>query len=163
MPDNNELTLTPEGRQALVDELAYLEGERSAEIIERLKAARGFGDLSENSEYDDAKEEQAKNAARIAEIRKILSTAKVSESSGNKRDLKTSIGCIVEIEDEKGRKVSYTIGGTTETNSLETKISNESPLGAALMGHMKGDVVEISLPNGKTRSVKITSVKVAKK
>ena len=163
MPENNELTLTPEGRQALVDELTYLEGEKNSEIIERLKAARGFGDLSENSEYDDAKEEQAKNAARIAEIRKILSTAKVSESGGNKRDLKTSIGCVVEVEDEKGKVASYVIGGTTETNSLENKISNESPLGAALMGHKKGDTVEFALPNGKTRKVKILSVKVAKK
>ena len=158
-----EYKLSPERLKELQEEMNYLKTVREKEVAELIKEARSFGDLSENSEYDDAKEEQAKNAARIAEIRKILSTARVSESSGNKRDLKTSIGCIVEIEDEKGRRISYTIGGTTETNSLENKISNESPLGAALMGHKKNDVVEFTLPNGKTRSVKITSVKVAKK
>ena len=154
---DNEIILTPEGRQKLVDELAWREGEHDAEIIERIKTARDFGDLSENSEYDDAKEEQSKNASRVAEIRKILSTAKVSESDS--RNVAVSIGCTVEIQEQpKGKKVAYTIVGTTETNSLEHKISNESPVGSALMGHEKGDVIEVTGPSGKTRSYKITKI-----
>jgi transcription elongation factor GreA len=155
----NEIILTPEGRQKLVDELEYLEGEKNTEIIERLKTARDFGDLSENSEYDDAKDEQAKVQARIAEIRKILSTAKVSEEAASgKRTPKVSIGSTVDIEDDKGKKRTFMIVGTTETDSLEHKISNESPMGAAMMGHKKGDSVEYVLPNGKKRTFTITKV-----
>ena len=151
-----EIILTPEGRQKLVEELAWREGDHDAEIIERIKIARDFGDLSENSEYDDAKEEQSKNAARVAEIRKILSTAKVSEAT---HALQVSIGCTVEIQEVgKDKKVAFTIVGTTETNSLEHKISNESPVGSALMGHAKGDVVEVSSPSGATRSYTITKI-----
>ncbi len=153
----NEIILTPEGRQKLLDELAWREGDHDAEIIERIKVARDFGDLSENSEYDDAKEEQSKNASRIAEIRKILSTAKVSENAGHV--LAVSIGCTVEIQEAgKDKKVAFTIVGTTETNSLEHKISNESPVGSALMGRAKGDVVEVTSPTGITRSYTITKI-----
>lgn len=152
-----EIILTPEGRQKLVDELSWREGDHEAEIIERIKVARDFGDLSENSEYDDAKEEQSKNASRIAEIRKILSTAKISEAAGHA--LAVSIGCTVEIQEQgKDKKVAFTIVGTTETNSLEHKISNESPVGAALMGHEKGDVVEVTSPSGAKRSYVITKI-----
>ena len=154
---DNEIILTPEGRQKLVDELAWREGEHEAEIIERIKVARDFGDLSENSEYDDAKEEQSKNASRVAEIRKILSTAKISEGAGHA--LAVSIGCTVEIEEEgKGKKVAFTIVGTTETNSLEHKISNESPVGSALMGHAQGDAVQVTSPSGATRTYIITKI-----
>ena len=158
MADNAEIILTPEGRQKLVEELAWREGEHDAEIIERIKVARDFGDLSENSEYDDAKEEQSKNAARVAEIRKILSTAKVSEAAGG-RNLAVSIGCTVEIQQEgSDKKVAFTIVGNTETNSLEHKISNESPVGSALMGHKRGDVIEVASPSGVTRSYTITKI-----
>ena len=128
----NTITLTPEGRQKLVDELAYREGEKHDEIVERIKVARDFGDLSENSEFDDAKEEEAKNASRINEIRTILATAKVIDAANG---LEVSIGCTVELTDAKGKKTTFTIVGTTETNSLEHKISNESPAGAAVIGH----------------------------
>lgn len=156
--DTNEIVLTPEGREKLVEELAWREGEKTNEIIERLKNARSFGDLSENSEYDDAKDEQSKNASRIAEIRKILSTAKVSEDAGKGRSVKAAIGCKVEVEDDKGNKKSFTIVGPTETDSLEGRISNESPLGAALMGKKKGDDAEFTLPNGKKRTYKVLKV-----
>ena len=152
-----EIILTPEGRQKLVDELAWREGEHDAEIIERIKVARDFGDLSENSEYDDAKEEQSKNASRVVEIRKILSTAKVSAVVTHA--LAVSIGCTVEIkEQDKDGKVTFTIVGTTETNSLEHKISSESPVGSALMGHAKGDVIEVTSPSGSTRSYTVTKI-----
>ena len=154
---DNEIILTPEGRQKLVEELAWREGEHDAEIIERIKVARDFGDLSENSEYDDAKEEQSKNASRIAEIRKILSTAKVSAGAGHV--MAVSIGCTVEIQEQgKDKTMAFTIVGTTETNSLEHKISNESPVGAALMGHAKGDVIEVTSPAGVTRHYTIVKI-----
>ena len=151
----NTITLTPEGRQKLVDELAYREGEKHDEIVERIKVARDFGDLSENSEFDDAKEEEAKNASRINEIRTILATAKVIDAANG---LEVSIGCTVELTDAKGKKTTFTIVGTTETNSLEHKISNESPAGAAVSGNEVGDHVSFSSPSGKVREYTITNV-----
>ena len=154
--DNTEIILTPEGRAKLVEELEWREGEKDAEIIARIKEARDFGDLSENAEYDAAKEEQSRNAARIAEIRAILSSARISDS----RDahVVVSIGSTVEVEDERGRHQSYTIVGTTETDSLRHRISNESPLGAALIGSSAGDAVEWLTPAGKKRSLKVVSI-----
>ena len=151
-----EMTLTPKGRQKLVDELEYLEGEKSTEIIEAIKEARAQGDLSENAEYDAAKEEQAKNAARINEIRQILSTARVVEA--NSGELSVSLGCTVELSDAKGRKMSYMIVGTTETDSLENRISNESPVGSAAIGHVVGDKIAYATPSGKTRELTITNI-----
>lgn len=151
-----EMTLTPEGRQKLVDELEFREGEKNNEIIEAIKEARAQGDLSENAEYDAAKEEQAKNAARINEIRQILSTARVVETLAG--ELSVSLGCTVEVEDEKGNMSAYTIVGTTETNSLENKISNESPVGAAAIGHVVGDKISYSTPSGKVKQLTITNI-----
>ncbi len=152
---DNTQTITPEGRQKLVEELAYREGAKHDEIVERLKVARDFGDLSENSEFDDAKEEEAKNAARINEIRNILATARIVDSSNG---LEVSIGCTVELTDAKGEKVTFTIVGTTETDSLEHKISNESPAGAAVIGHEVGEKVSFSAPSGKVREYTITNI-----
>ena len=109
---NKEIILTPEGRQKLVEELEYREGEKHDEIVERIKEARGFGDLSENAEYDAAKEEQSQNESRVNEIRHILATAKVVES-GADAHLSVSIGTTVELEDAKGKHMSLTIVGTT--------------------------------------------------
>ena len=156
MDNTKKIELTPEGRQRLVDELAYREGEKHDEIVERIKEARGFGDLSENSEYDAAKEEEARNASRINEIRQILSIATVVEAGSG--ELTVSIGTTVELEDEKGAKTSFTIVGTIETNSLEHKISNESPVGAALVGHKEGDKIEVVAPSGRSRSYTITAI-----
>ncbi|MCR8908271.1 transcription elongation factor GreA [Thermophilibacter sp. ET337] len=156
MDNTKKIELTPEGRQRLVDELAYREGEKHDEIVERIKEARGFGDLSENSEYDAAKEEEARNASRINEIRQILSIATVVEAGSG--ELTVSIGTTVELEDEKGAKTSFTIVGTTETNSLEHKISNESPVGAALVGRREGDKIEVMAPSGRSRSYTITAI-----
>ena len=157
MDNAKKLELTPEGRQKLVEELAYREGEKHDEIVERIKEARGFGDLSENSEYDAAKEEQSRNESRINEIRQILAVATVVED-GARSELRVSIGTTVELEDARGRKTSFTIVGTTETNSLEHKISNESPAGQALIGHIAGETVEFTTPNGRTRSYTISSI-----
>ena len=154
--DKNEIILTPEGRKQLADELAWREGVGGAEIVARILEAREFGDLSENAEYDAAKEEQSKNASRIAELRHILSNAKVSESATGLGAI-VSVGTTVEVE-VSGKKQSYTIVGTTETDSLQHKISNESPMGAALIGATEGETVEYATPNGKKRSVKVLSI-----
>ena len=157
MDNSKEITLTAEGRQKLVDELAYREGELRDEIVERLKEARSFGDLSENSEYDAAKEEQSQNESKLAEIRQTLSVARVVEDAQH-GGIRVSIGTTVEREDERGKKTKFTIVGTTETNSLEHKISNESPAGQALIGCGKGDQVEFTTPAGKTKSYTIVGI-----
>ena len=157
MDNSKEITLTAEGRQKLVDELAYREGELRDEIVERLKEARSFGDLSENSEYDAAKEEQSQNESKIAEIRQTLSVARVVEDAQH-GGIRVSIGTTVELEDERGKKTKFTIVGTTEPNSLEHKISNESPAGQALIGCGKGDQVEFTTPAGKTKSYTIVGI-----
>lgn len=155
--DKKEIILTPEGRQRLVEELEFREGEKHDEIVERIKEARGFGDLSENAEYDAAKEEQSQNESRINEIRQILATAKVV-AAGADAHLSVSIGTTVELEDAKGKRVSFTIVGTTETDSLSHKISNESPAGSVLIGHVVGDSVSFSTPSGRVREYTITNI-----
>ena len=154
--DASEIVLTAEGRQKLVDELEWREGDLTKEIVERIRTARDFGDLSENSEYDDAKEEQAKNAARIAEIQSILANAKDAEAVDHV--LSVSIGCTVELVDVDGVAMEVTLVGTTETNSLEHKISNESPVGRAIIGHGEGETVKVVTPSGKSRVYTITKI-----
>ena len=136
--DASQIVLTAEGRQKLVEELAWREGDYAKEIVEDIKEARAFGDLSENSEYDAAKDKQAQNAARIAEIQAILANAQVAATTG---DLTVSIGSTVSLIDPNGEVMEVTLVGTTETNSLEHKISNESPVGHAIIGHGEGDSV----------------------
>ena len=153
--DVSQIVLTAEGRKKLEDELAYLEGEKSREIVEHIKEARAFGDLSENSEYDAAKDKQAQNAARIAEIQAILANAQVAATTG---DLTVSIGSTVSLIDPNGEVMEVTLVGTTETNSLEHKFSNESPVGHAIIGHGEGDSVEVVTPSGKTRVYTIAKI-----
>lgn len=156
--ETKEIILTAEGRQKLLDELAYREGEKHDEIVERIREARGFGDLSENAEYDAAKEDQSHNESRINEIRQILAVAKIVTAEEAKNSLQVSIGTTAELEDAKGTLIKFTIVGTTETNSLENKISNESPAGRALIGHHKGDQVEFTTPSGKVRTYTIVNI-----
>ncbi len=153
--DASQIVLTAEGRQKLVEELAWREGDYAKEIVEDIKEARAFGDLSENSEYDAAKEKQAQNAARIAEIQAILANAQIAASTG---DLTVSIGSTVTLVDPNGELIEVTLVGTTETNSLEHKISNESPVGHAIIGHGEGDSVEVVTPSGKTRVYTIAKI-----
>ena len=152
-----EIVLTPEGREELIRELEWREGEHNDEIVESLKEARGFGDLSENAEFDAAKEEQAKNASRINEIRQILAVAKIVDTAEVGAP-SVSIGTTVELEDKKGTKTSFTIVGTTETDSLKRRISNESPAGAAMIGHVVGDKFSFTTPKGKVREYTITNI-----
>lgn len=153
--DASQIVLTAEGRQKLVEELAWREGDYAKEIVEDIKEARAFGDLSENSEYDAAKDKQAQNAARIAEIQAILANAQVAATTG---DLTVSIGSTVTLVDPNGELIEVTLVGTTETNSLEHKISNESPVGHAIIGHGEGDSVEVVTPSGKTRIYTIAKI-----
>ncbi len=153
--DASQIVLTAEGRQKLVEELAWREGDYAKEIVEDIKEARAFGDLSENSEYDAAKDKQAQNAARIAEIQAILANAQVAATTG---DLTVSIGSTVSLIDPNGEVMEVTLVGTTETNSLEHKISNESPVGHAIIGHGEGESVEVVTPSGKTRIYTIAKI-----
>ena len=153
--DASQIVLTAEGRQKLVEELAWREGDYAKEIVEDIKEARAFGDLSENSEYDAAKDKQAQNAARIAEIQTILANVQIAASTG---DLTVSIGSTVTLVDPNGELIEVTLVGTTETNSLEHKISNESPVGHAIIGHGEGDSVEVVTPSGKTRVYTIAKI-----
>ncbi len=153
--DASQIVLTAEGRQKLVEELAWREGDYAKEIVEDIKEARAFGDLSENSEYDAAKDKQAQNAARIAEIQAILANAQIAASTG---DLTVSIGSTVTLVDPNGELMDVTLVGTTETNSLEHMISNESPVGHAIIGHGEGDSVEVVTPSGKTRIYTIAKI-----
>ena len=153
--DASQIVLTAEGRQKLVEELAWREGDYAKEIVEDIKEARAFGDLSENSEYDAAKDKQAQNAARIAEIQAILANAQVAATTG---DLTVSIGSTVSLIDPNGEVMEVTLVGTTETNSLEHKISNESPVGHAIIGHGEGDSVEVVTPSGKTSVYTIAKI-----
>ena len=143
--DASQIVLTAEGRQKLVEELAWREGDYAKEIVEDIKEARAFGDLSENSEYDAAKDKQAQNAARIAEIQAILANAQVAATTG---DLTVSIGSTVSLIDPNGEVMEVTLVGTTETNSL----------GHAIIGHGEGDSVEVVTPSGKTRVYTIAKI-----
>ena len=153
--DASQIVLTAEGRQKLVEELAWREGDYAKEIVEDIKEARAFGDLSENSEYDAATDKQAQNAARLAELQAILANAQVAATTG---DLTVSIGSTVSLIDPNGEVMEVTLVGTTETNSLEHKISNESPVGHAIIGHGEGDSVEVVTPSGKTRVYTIAKI-----
>ncbi len=147
MPEK-EYILTYEGLTKLEEELEYLKTTKKKEVAERIKEARGFGDLSENSEYDDAKNEQAEVEARIVEIEAMLRGAKVVADEDV--DLKTvGVGNKVKVLDvAENEEIEYTIVGSTEVDVMNNKISNESPMGQALMGKKKGQVVKVEAPMG---------------
>lgn len=151
---SEEFILTEEGRDQLLEELHYLENEKRAEIGERIKVAREFGDISENSEYDDAKNEQGMMEARVAEINHILSEAKIVSSP--KKGKKVNIGNTVTVE-INGKEQEYTIVGGAESDVTAGKISNLSPVGQAILGAKKGDEVSTVGPTGKEIHIKIIS------
>lgn len=146
--EEKEVLLTQEGYDNLEKELEYLKTEKRSEISERIKVALGFGDLSENSEYDEAKNAQASNEIKIAELENKLRYAKIIDES--EIDTKTvQVGNIVKVHNEKiDKDATYTIVGSTEVNLAENKISNESPVGAALLGKKKNDIVDVKTPGG---------------
>ena len=148
MGTDKEVLLTQEGYNNIEKELEFLSTERRAEIADRIKIALGFGDLSENSEYDEAKDAQAANEAKIAELENKLRHAKIIDES--EIDTKTvQVGNTVKVRDmEFNEEECYTIVGSTEVDLSQNKISNESPIGTALMGAKKGQIVEAQAPAG---------------
>jgi transcription elongation factor GreA len=152
--------LTPDGLEKLQEELDLLSGERRREVAARIKEAREFGDISENSEYDDAKNEQAMLESRIAQLEERLRAASVINAKDISTDV-VSVGTIVHVKDEKtGKSQKYTIVGSSEANPAELKLSNESPVGRALLGHKRNDVVSVPVPKGPARKLKITKIDV---
>lgn len=156
--EDKEVLLTQEGYDKLEAELEYLKTEKRTEISERIKVALGFGDLSENSEYDEAKNAQANNEMKIAALENKLRYAKIIDES--EIDTKTvQVGNTVKVLDmEYNEELEYTIVGSTEVNLAENKISNESPIGAALLGAKKNQVVEAKAPAGILK-YKVLSIK----
>ena len=143
-----EFILTQEGYDNLEKELERLKTEERYAIAERIKVALGFGDLSENSEYDEAKNAQAQNEMKIAELEEKIKYAKIIDES--EVDLEVvQVGNIVKVLDmEFNEEIEYTIVGSTEVDLANNKISNESPLGMALLGKRKKDIVEVQAPMG---------------
>lgn len=144
---NKEIVLSYAGLQALESELEMLKTVKRKDIAEKIKVARGYGDLSENSEYDEAKNEQGFIESRIVELEKTLKFARIIDEDEVSADT-VMIGTHIKIKDEDDEIVEYDITGSTEADPLNGKMSNESPVGAALIGKKIGDCVEISLPNG---------------
>ena len=155
-----DVLLTPEGLDKLKAEIEYLSNEKRREVAERIKEAREFGDISENSEYDDAKNEQAMLEARIATLEDKLRSASVIDASELDRNV-VRVGSVVNVKDDAGKSLRYTIVGSTEADPSQNRLSNESPVGKALLGRKNGDTVKVQLPNGKNRELKITKIDVA--
>jgi transcription elongation factor GreA len=154
---HKEIALTVEGQQKLEQELNYLETTRRREVGERIKEAKEFGDISENSEYDDAKNEQAWVESRIIEVNQILAHATIIASP--KKNDKVVLGSKVELQDvESGEAHKYQIVGSAEADPRNDKISNESPVGQAIMGRKKGDTVSVPLPSGKSLEYTVVSI-----
>ena len=155
-----DVILTQEGLDKLKNELEYLSQEKRREVAERIKEAREFGDIMENSEYDDAKNEQAMLEAKIALLEDKLRSASVIDASELSTD-EVRVGTTVHVKDEKtGKSVKYAIVGSAEANPAENKLSNESPVGRALIGHKRGETVEVAVPRGPKRKLKITKIEV---
>jgi len=155
---HKEIALTPEGQAKLEDELHHLETVRRREVGERIKEAKEFGDISENSEYDDAKNEQAWVESRIIEINQILAHATIIDAP--KKSDKVTLGSKVEIKDvETGDVHVYQVVGSAEADPTHDRISNESPVGQAIMGHKKGETVQVTTPRGTVIEYVIVSIK----
>ena len=154
-----ETQITAEGLRKLEEELAQRKGPIREEIVERLKEARAQGDLSENSEYDQAKEDQGKNESRIVELELMIKTAVIIDTTTSGKEGIVSLGCTVILKDvETGEEETYTVVGTTEADPFNNKISNESPVGTAILGKKVHDVVLANTPAGEL-SYEILEVK----
>jgi transcription elongation factor GreA len=153
-----ELLITPEGLQKLKEELEVLQTDRRREVAERIKEAREFGDIAENSEYDDAKNEQAMLEQKIAQLEERVRRATVIDS---KRIDTTavSVGAQVHVKDEKtGSSKKFQIVGSAESDLSAGRLSHESPIGRALLGHKRNEIVEVEVPRGPKRKLKITKI-----
>ena len=148
MEDKKEILLTQEGYQKLEDELKILKTVRRREVADRIKVAISFGDISENAEYDEAKNEQAQVEERIIKLESMIRRAVIIDESKIDSNVVT-IGSIVKVNDmDFEEEVEYTIVGSAEADPYEGKISNESPVGKALLGRTIGDIVDVQVPDG---------------
>ncbi|SMC28966.1 transcription elongation factor GreA [Clostridium acidisoli DSM 12555] len=148
MSETKKYVMTYEGIKKLEDELDYLKTTRRKEVTEKIKVALSFGDLSENSEYDEAKNDQAFLEGRIIQIENMLKNATIVDESEIVKDI-VNIGSLVKVKDyEFDEEVEFLIVGSAEADPIENKISNESPVGSALMGKKVGDIVEAQVPDG---------------
>jgi transcription elongation factor GreA len=155
-----EVILTPEGHTKLKEEIEHLSTVKRREVAERIKQAREFGDIAENSEYDDAKNEQAMLEHRIATLEERLKSARVINKGEVTTDV-VSVGTVVRLRDVDAKEtIEYTIVGSAEANPAEHKLSNESPVGRAIIGHKKGETVEVVAPRGSLK-YKIMDIKAA--
>ena len=157
---SRESLITKEGLEKLREEIDHLSTTKRREVAERIKEAREFGDIMENSEYDDAKNEQAMLEQRIAQLEERLRRATVVDSKRIGTDV-VSVGVRVHVKDQKsGDSRKFQIVGATEAKPPD-RLSNESPVGKALMGHKRGDVVSVEVPRGPKRKLKITKIEAA--
>ncbi len=153
-----KMLYTEEGYKVLTDELNYLKTTRREEIKEAIAIAKGFGDLSENSEYDEARNEQAKTEARIKELEELVANAQIVDESTIDTGV-VSLGSTVTVYDvEEDEEIVYNIVGSNEVNPVERKISDQSPIGKALMGHRAGASVTVELPSGELIHMDIKNV-----
>ncbi|MDK9712153.1 transcription elongation factor GreA [Acidaminobacter sp.] len=145
---SKEVLMTPDGLRKIEEELDHLKSVRRREIAEKIKAALAFGDISENAEYDEAKNEQAELEKRIMKLEGIVGNAKLIDESEIKKD-EVSVGSMVTVKDiEFDEVMEYSIVGPTEADPYENKISNESPVGKALIGKRVGETIEVQVPDG---------------
>ena len=156
-----DVILTPQGFEHLKGELDHLRTAKRREIAERIAAAREFGEIAENAEYDDAKNEQMMLEHRIAQLEDRLGSARVIDTKRVDTSV-VSIGSVVRLRDLDAKEtIEYFIVGSAEANPAERKLSNESPVGKALVGRKKGDSVKVTLPSGKQRQLKVDKIEVA--
>jgi transcription elongation factor GreA len=155
-----EVVLTKEGYEKLKREIDHLRNDKRREVAERIRIAREFGDIAENAEYDDAKNEQAMLEHRIAQLEERLLAARVIEKKEISKDV-VSLGSHVKLRDVEAKKTfEYHIVGSAEANPAESKLSNESPVGKAIIGKKKGETVEVSTPRGSLK-FKIMEIRAA--
>jgi transcription elongation factor GreA len=153
-----ETVLTPQGLEELKAKISDLQTRRRREVAQRIKEAREFGDIAENSEYDDAKNEQAMLEKQIADLEEKLRHARVVDQKQIDTDA-VNVGVTVHVKDQKTEKsIKYKIVGSAEANPAENKLSNESPVGKALLGHKRGEIVSVPVPRGPARKLKITKI-----
>jgi transcription elongation factor GreA len=155
-----DVILTPQGLEKLKAELEDLTTTKRREVAERIKDAREYGDISENSEYDDAKNEQAMLEGKILDLEEKLRSATVIDAAELSTDV-VQVGSAVTIKPEKGKSETYTIVGSAESDPKQRKLSNESPVGRALIGKGKGEKVTVALPNGQSRTLTVEKIEVA--
>src|SRR4051794_3206149 len=156
-----DVILTPEGLERLKDELHELQTTRRREVAARIKDAREFGDISENSEYDDAKNEQALLEQRISQLEERLRRATVIDESEVDTEI-VSVGTLVHVKDQKsGDSRKFRIVSSTEADPAQQRLSNESPIGRALLGHKRGEIVSVDVPRGPKKKLKITKIEAA--